>query len=53
MEPYGQLAVCLDRLNRTEDAVAMYRAYAGRVPQRLSSRRDQALARAAELEAGS
>ncbi|MEX0691792.1 MAG: tetratricopeptide repeat protein [Gemmatimonadales bacterium] len=53
LEPYGQLAVALDRQNKTDEAVAMYRAYAVRVPLRLSSRRDQALARAAELETGS
>lgn len=50
MEPYGQLAVCLDRQNRQADAIAAYREYALRVPHRLSSRRDQALTRVAELE---
>ena len=50
MEPYGQLAVALDHEDKTAEAVTMYREYAARIPDRLSSWRDRALARAQELE---
>lgn len=52
MEPYGQLADCLERQGNTAEAIEMYRAYADRVPDRLSSRRDTALARVAALTGG-